>query len=181
MDPQPTPPMAVNETHAYGFILQQALRVLVIFFALVGVYATGKFALDRFPSEQSSNQKGCTMEAKVCPDGSAVGRSGPNCEFAPCPTMQPGVPTVTPFTWSEPTITPLTSPEPTMTPPADVPDDVDLPAIIQDAQSWPIHHVCIENSGYELFYQLNDGTNIYIYKGEYVRGKAVVCSNATRD
>ncbi len=27
----------------------------------------------------------CTMEAKVCPDGSAVGRTGPRCEFAPCP------------------------------------------------------------------------------------------------
>ncbi len=27
----------------------------------------------------------CTEEAKICPDGSAVGRSGPNCEFAPCP------------------------------------------------------------------------------------------------
>jgi hypothetical protein len=27
----------------------------------------------------------CTMEAKICPDGSAVGRQGPNCEFAPCP------------------------------------------------------------------------------------------------
>lgn len=27
----------------------------------------------------------CTVEAKVCPDGSAVGRSGPNCEFAACP------------------------------------------------------------------------------------------------
>ncbi len=27
----------------------------------------------------------CTMEAKQCPDGSYVGRSGPNCEFAPCP------------------------------------------------------------------------------------------------
>jgi len=27
----------------------------------------------------------CTMEAKLCPDGSAVGRTGPNCEFAPCP------------------------------------------------------------------------------------------------
>jgi tryptophan-rich sensory protein len=26
----------------------------------------------------------CTMEAKLCPDGTAVGRSGPNCEFAPC-------------------------------------------------------------------------------------------------
>lgn len=28
----------------------------------------------------------CTMDAKICPDGSAVGRQGPNCEFAPCPT-----------------------------------------------------------------------------------------------
>jgi hypothetical protein len=27
----------------------------------------------------------CTMDAKICADGSAVGRSGPNCEFAPCP------------------------------------------------------------------------------------------------
>jgi hypothetical protein len=27
----------------------------------------------------------CTMEAKICPDGSSVGRVGPNCEFAPCP------------------------------------------------------------------------------------------------
>lgn len=27
----------------------------------------------------------CTMDAKMCPDGSAVGRTGPNCEFAPCP------------------------------------------------------------------------------------------------
>lgn len=27
----------------------------------------------------------CTQEAKQCPDGSYVGRTGPNCEFAPCP------------------------------------------------------------------------------------------------
>lgn len=27
----------------------------------------------------------CTMEAKLCSDGSAVGRTGPNCEFAKCP------------------------------------------------------------------------------------------------
>ena len=27
----------------------------------------------------------CTQEAKICPDGSAVGRTGPHCEFAPCP------------------------------------------------------------------------------------------------
>lgn len=27
----------------------------------------------------------CTMEAKLCPDGSYVGRVGPNCEFEACP------------------------------------------------------------------------------------------------
>ncbi|MDO8633666.1 MAG: hypothetical protein Q7K34_00030 [archaeon] len=32
----------------------------------------------------------CTLEAKICPDGSAVGRVGPNCEFAPCPEVKPG-------------------------------------------------------------------------------------------
>lgn len=32
----------------------------------------------------------CTMEAKICPDGTAVGRSGPNCEFAACPDIQAG-------------------------------------------------------------------------------------------
>lgn len=38
----------------------------------------------------------CTMEAKLCPDGSAVGRTGPSCEFAPCPdTTIPPTPTST--------------------------------------------------------------------------------------
>jgi hypothetical protein len=37
------------------------------------------------PAENPDDQKACTMEAKLCPDGSAVGRTGPNCEFAPCP------------------------------------------------------------------------------------------------
>lgn len=27
----------------------------------------------------------CTADAKLCPDGSAVGRTGPHCEFAACP------------------------------------------------------------------------------------------------
>ncbi|MGB4076855.1 MAG: hypothetical protein WBK28_04125 [Minisyncoccia bacterium] len=27
----------------------------------------------------------CTRDAKVCPDGTSVGRTGPSCEFAPCP------------------------------------------------------------------------------------------------
>ena len=30
----------------------------------------------------------CTADAKLCPDGSYVGRVAPNCEFAKCPTPQ---------------------------------------------------------------------------------------------
>ena len=42
-----------------------------------------------------TGQVACTMEAKLCPDGSAVARTGPNCEFAACPSA-PLVPVVPP-------------------------------------------------------------------------------------
>src|SRR3989338_83728 len=32
--------------------------------------------------------KVCTAEGKVCPDGSVVGRIGPNCEFEKCPSNE---------------------------------------------------------------------------------------------
>jgi len=45
----------------------------------------------------ATNNIACTLEAKICPDGSAVGRRGPNCEFAACPTapevQTPNIPT----------------------------------------------------------------------------------------
>lgn len=34
------------------------------------------------------NQVACTMDARLCPDGSSVGRTGPNCEFAECPITE---------------------------------------------------------------------------------------------
>jgi len=33
-----------------------------------------------------SDPVACTMEAKMCPDGSFVGRVGPDCEFEACPS-----------------------------------------------------------------------------------------------
>lgn len=36
-------------------------------------------------TDQSGGEKACTQEAQTCPDGSAVGRAGPKCEFAACP------------------------------------------------------------------------------------------------
>jgi len=55
-----------------------------------------------------TKEKACTQEVMVCPDGTSVGRVGPNCEFAPCP-----IPLLTP----EPTVeaTPAESPSPTPT------------------------------------------------------------------
>ena len=38
-------------------------------------------------SGQSDEPVFCTQEAKICPDGTAVGRSGPECAFAPCPSV----------------------------------------------------------------------------------------------
>src|SRR4051812_48908440 len=39
------------------------------------------------PDNGGDGQVFCTMEAKQCPDGSYVGRSGPKCEFAACPAV----------------------------------------------------------------------------------------------
>jgi hypothetical protein len=36
-------------------------------------------------NDNNKNTAICTLEAKVCPDGSIVGRVGPKCEFERCP------------------------------------------------------------------------------------------------
>lgn len=33
---------------------------------------------------QRGNETACTMDARICPDGTTVGRTGPSCEFAKC-------------------------------------------------------------------------------------------------
>ncbi|MEK7186630.1 MAG: hypothetical protein AAB675_04715 [Patescibacteria group bacterium] len=41
--------------------------------------------LSTFKFTETNNPVACTEEAKICPDGSSVGRTGPKCEFTPCP------------------------------------------------------------------------------------------------
>ena len=48
-----------------------------IFILLPKIYST--------PEPAANIPVACTMEAKLCPDGSYVGRTGPNCEFSECP------------------------------------------------------------------------------------------------
>lgn len=59
---------------------------LLVFIPFVLVIAGGAYYLGRQSSNpESPATKACTEEAKLCPDGSAVGRIGPNCEFTECP------------------------------------------------------------------------------------------------
>jgi len=52
--------------------------------AIVAIVAIGGGAYYFF-TEKAEEQVVCTKEAKMCSDGSSVGRIGPDCEFAPCP------------------------------------------------------------------------------------------------
>ena len=62
---------------------------IIIIIAVAVVAFGGVFAYQYFSAKKTNNQPqnliACTQEARVCPDGSAVGRTGPNCEFAACP------------------------------------------------------------------------------------------------
>lgn len=62
----------------------------------IGLAAWAGFLL--FNQQSSEQPVRCTMEARLCPDGSAVGRSGPSCTFAPCPEIVTETPTETPPT-----------------------------------------------------------------------------------
>jgi len=59
----------------------------VALFSVLGLVLVGGlvFAALKIGVPTKPQQKACSAEAKICPDGSAVGRTGPNCEFAPCP------------------------------------------------------------------------------------------------
>jgi hypothetical protein len=59
------------------------LVILTLFISIGGYMAiNGLSAHKKNPTNGAA--VACTLEAKVCPDGSSVGRSGPNCEFAKC-------------------------------------------------------------------------------------------------
>lgn len=45
------------------------------------------------PTTEVAQESACTLEALICPDGTTVGRTGPNCEFAPCPNPSPATET----------------------------------------------------------------------------------------
>ncbi len=71
--------------HNYKYMKHHLITLVLAI--LLGSLAI--FVLFLVQESRTPEPIGCTMEAKICPDGSAVGRSGPNCEFAPCPELLP--------------------------------------------------------------------------------------------
>lgn len=58
-----------------------------IILIIIGILVLGGGAY-YFLTKKIQEPGGCTLEARICSDGSAVGRSGPNCEFTQCPTEE---------------------------------------------------------------------------------------------
>jgi hypothetical protein len=67
---------------------------LALFLLLIGAGCATKDSNGRVNTPPEGVM--CTQEAMECPDGSYVGRTGPNCEFAPCPNTATPQPDPTP-------------------------------------------------------------------------------------
>jgi hypothetical protein len=67
------------------------MKQLIAGIVLIVVVGVGAFLYRNVVERPGTGvpETACTMEAKVCPDGTTVGRTGPSCSFAPC--MLPNV------------------------------------------------------------------------------------------
>ena len=62
-----------------------------ILLLVLGYVANNFWPLSNFNIGKGEEDIYCTMEAKMCPDGSYVGRVAPNCDFSPCPNVKTGI------------------------------------------------------------------------------------------
>ncbi len=63
-------------------------NVLIVVGGAVGILLVYAFLVPMLQNPNAPSDDDmivCTMDAKICPDGTGVGRVGPSCEFAPCP------------------------------------------------------------------------------------------------
>jgi len=61
------------------------MRLAIAALSLLALFTSTDALAKRVAVPGDPKPVACTMEAKICPDGSSVSRSGPNCEFARCP------------------------------------------------------------------------------------------------
>ena len=66
-----------------NFANPRSVFALLLTAFLIGIVVSISSKYYLFGNKKTSNLA-CTQEAMICPDGSSVGRTGPNCTFAPC-------------------------------------------------------------------------------------------------
>ncbi len=62
--------------------MKKILIILIVLIILAGIWLGLKFIINK---SKSPEPVACTMDAKLCSDGSYIGRVPPECDFAPCP------------------------------------------------------------------------------------------------
>ncbi|HBK33459.1 TPA: hypothetical protein DEP34_01865 [Candidatus Uhrbacteria bacterium] len=70
---------------AFAKISKPAMWLLLPYILWVSFAGYLNYSIWQLNPSSGSGQVACTQEAKLCPDGSYVGRTGPKCEFAQCP------------------------------------------------------------------------------------------------
>lgn len=122
--PPPAPTTVATETN--NFVPESPkknspLLIIAIILAVVAVLAVVAYVFGAKLFSPTPKEVSCTQEAKICPDGTDVGRTGPNCEFAACPTAS-ATPVVTLVSTASPSASPTVIPtasasaKPTSTP-----------------------------------------------------------------
>jgi len=66
---------------------KKVFATLAIALIVVVILIAGSVWYQMKNISSSTQSVACTQEAKECPDGSYVGRTGPHCEFAACPSI----------------------------------------------------------------------------------------------
>ncbi|MFA6177425.1 MAG: hypothetical protein WC694_00835 [Candidatus Paceibacterota bacterium] len=75
----------IKKEHHFLYI-SIALLILVVI-CIIGCVILIEKGNNKNYNHFGNNPVACTMEAKLCGDGSYVGRSGPNCDFTACPEI----------------------------------------------------------------------------------------------
>ncbi len=122
--------------------------------AMVLVVIGGLWVSSTRIAKAPGDGQACTQEAKLCPDGSAVGRTGPNCEFAECPLT--GVSTTTTTTTSSSaTLTIGTSATIKGT-------TIGILALVEDSRC-PVDVQCIQAGTVRVRASINSSTSDYTF------------------
>ncbi|MEN9621961.1 MAG: hypothetical protein RLZZ67_395 [Candidatus Parcubacteria bacterium] len=64
------------------------MKKIIISIIVIAVISVGVYTYTTSQNKAEVEQIACTMDARMCPDGSYVGRQGPKCEFEACPNTK---------------------------------------------------------------------------------------------